>query len=129
MIRVSGITWFTNLEHNKRHELLDLVCRYSPEKYPHYDNYDAIEVNKTVDIPYDYPGVMGVPITFLDKYNPEQFEIIWQASGNTRASAPAEILKELKYTINREDRGGCAIVKGKRLFTRVFIRNKHPQQI
>ena len=121
--------WFTNLDHNKRHEFMDLVCRYSPEEYPHYDNYDAIEVNKTVDIPYDYPGVMGVPITFLDKYNPEQFEIIWQASGNTRASAPAEILKELKYTINREDRGGCAIVKGKRLFTRVFIRNKHPQQL
>ena len=129
MIRVSGVNWFTNLELNKRHELLDLVCRYSPEEYPRYDNYDAINVDKTSDIPCNYAGAMGVPITFLDKYNPEQFEIIWQASGNTRASAPAEILKELKYTINREDRGGCAIVKGKRLFTRVFIRNKHPQQL
>ena len=76
MIRVSGVTWFTNLEIPKRHEEIDLVCRYSPEDYPKYENYDAIEVSKTLDIPCDYNGVMGVPITFLDKYNPEQFEII-----------------------------------------------------
>ena len=76
MIRVSGVTWFTNLEIPKRHEEMDLVCRYSPEEYPKYDNYDAIEVSKTMDIPCDYAGVMGVPITFLDKYNPRQFEII-----------------------------------------------------
>ena len=75
-IRVKGIRWFTNLDHSKRHEELDLVCRYSPEEYPHYDNYDAIEVGKTADIPYDWDGVMGVPITFLDKYCPEQFEIV-----------------------------------------------------
>ena len=75
-IRVKGIRWFTNLDHKKRHEMLDLVCRYSPEEYPKYDNYDAINVDRTSDIPYDYDGVMGVPITFLDKYNPEQFEII-----------------------------------------------------
>ena len=55
---------------------MDLVCRYSPEEYPHYENYDAIEVGQTQDIPFDYDGIMGVPITFLDKYNPEQFEII-----------------------------------------------------
>ena len=76
MIRVSGVNWFTNLDHKKRHEMLDLVCRYSPEEYPKYDNYDAINVDRTSDIPYDYDGVMGVPITFLDKYNPEQFEIV-----------------------------------------------------
>ncbi len=75
-IRVKGIRWFTNLDHKKRHEMLDLVCRYSPEEYPKYDNYDAINVDRTSDIPYDYDGVMGVPITFLDKYNPEQFEIV-----------------------------------------------------
>ena len=69
-IRVKGIRWFTNLDHKKRHEMLDLVCRYSPEEYPKYDNYDAINVDRTSDIPYDYDGVMGVPITFLDKYNP-----------------------------------------------------------
>ncbi len=76
MIRVSGVTWFTNLEIRKRHEDLILFRRYSPEEYPKYDNYDAINVDKTADIPCDYDGVMGVPITFLDKYNPEQFEIL-----------------------------------------------------
>ena len=68
--------WFTNLEHDKRHQPLDLYKRYSNEEYPKYDNYDAIEVSKVADIPEDYDGVMGVPITFLDKYNPEQFEIV-----------------------------------------------------
>ncbi len=68
--------WFTNLDTAKRHEILTLYKQYSPEEYPKYNNYDAIEVGKTSDIPYDYDGVMGVPITFLDKYNPEQFEII-----------------------------------------------------
>lgn len=82
MIRVSGVTWFTNMEIPKRHEEMDLVCRYSPEEYPKYDNYDAIEVSKTADIPRDYDGVMGVPITFLDKYSPEQFEIIRFRKGN-----------------------------------------------
>ena len=75
-IRVSGVIWFTNLEIPKRNEELDLVCHYSPEEYPKYDNYDAIEVGRTVDIPYDYGEVMGVPITFMDKYCPSQFEII-----------------------------------------------------
>ncbi len=68
--------WYTNLDIAKRHEDLILYKSYSPEEYPKYDNYDAIEVSKTADIPYDYDGVMGVPITFMDKYNPDQFEII-----------------------------------------------------
>ena len=68
--------WFTNLDHKKRHEELILYKRYSPEEYPAYDNYDAINVDKTAEIPMDWNGVMGVPVTFLDKHNPEQFEIL-----------------------------------------------------
>ena len=68
--------WFTNLDIQKCHEKLDLYKEYNPEDYPKYDNYDAINVDKTKDIPCDYDGVMGVPITFLEKYNPEQFELI-----------------------------------------------------
>jgi len=68
--------WFTNLDISKRHEDLILYKTYTPEEYPTYDNYDAIEVSKTKDIPADYDGAMGVPITFLDKYNPDQFEIL-----------------------------------------------------
>lgn len=128
-IRVKGVRWFTNLDHNKRHEELDLVCRYTSEEYPKYDNYNAINIGKTVDIPYDYDGYMGVPITFLDKYNPDQFEIIWQACGNTRASAPSDILKELQYKAHPEDRGGCGVIKGKRQYARVIIRNKNPKKI
>lgn len=75
-IRVKGVRWFTNLDHKKRHEELVLYKTYSPDEYPHYDNYDAINVDKTNDIPCDYDGEMGVPITFIDKYCPEQFEII-----------------------------------------------------
>jgi hypothetical protein len=71
-----GIRWFTNLDYPKRREKIILYKRYTPEEYPRYDNYDAIEVSKVKDIPKDYDGVMGVPITFLDKYNPEQFEIV-----------------------------------------------------
>ncbi len=76
MIRVSGVVWYTNIETTKRHEDLDLYKKYTPEEYPHYENYNAINVDKTSDIPMDYNGVMGVPITFLDKYSPDQFEIV-----------------------------------------------------
>ena len=75
-IRVKGVRWFTNLDHHKRHEELILYRRFTPEDCPAYDNYDAIEVSKTKHIPMDYTGAMGVPITFLDKYNPDQFEIL-----------------------------------------------------
>lgn len=129
MIRVSGVNWFTNLEIPKRNEELDLVCRYSPEEYPNYDNYNAINIGRTQDIPYDYDGIMGVPITFLDKYNPNQFEIVWQASGNTRASAPSSVLKEVGYKAHPEDRGGCGVVKGKRQYSRILIRNKNPRKL
>ena len=75
-IRVKGVRWFTNIEDAKRNLPLDLYKKYNPNNYPKYDNYDAINVDKTSDIPMDYDGVMGVPITFLDKYCPTQFEIV-----------------------------------------------------
>lgn len=81
-IRVSGVHWFTNLDTRKRHEDLILYKTYNKKEFPTYDNYDAIEVSKTKDIPMDYKGVMGVPITFMDKYNPDQFEIIKFRKGN-----------------------------------------------
>lgn len=73
---MGNICWFTNIDHKKRHELLDLYKTYTPDEYPRYDNYNAINVDKVADIPMDYDGVMGVPITFLCKYNPDQFEIV-----------------------------------------------------
>ena len=75
-IRVKGVRWFTNLDYAMRHEKLILWKQYTPEEYPKYDNYDAINVDKTSDIPVDYEGVIGVPITFFDKYNPAQFDIV-----------------------------------------------------
>ena len=76
MIRVSGVVWFTNLDIRKRHEELVLYKTYSDAEFPHYENYDAINVDKSTDIPMNYDGVIGVPITFLDKYSPDQFEIV-----------------------------------------------------
>jgi len=131
--RVPGVCWFTNIDHGRRHQPLPLMTmadnlKFSKHKeikgkkeYDKYENYDGIDVPFTDAIPSDYDGVMGVPITFLDKYSPEQFEIIWQASGNTRASAPKEILKRLKYKPHPEDRGGCTIVNGNRTYGRILI--------
>lgn len=79
---MGNVCWFTNLDIQKRHENIILYKRYTPEEYPKYDNYDAINVDKVADIPCDYDGVMGVPITFLDKYSPEQFEIVEFRKGN-----------------------------------------------
>ncbi len=124
MARVSTSCWYTNLPVKKHNQELILYKQYIPELYPKYDNYNAINVNTYTDIPMDYYGIMGVPVTFLDKYNPNQFEIIWQASGNTRASAPKEILSQIEYIPHKEDRGGCAMLKGERCYTRVFIRRK-----
>jgi len=85
MIRVSGVVWFTNLDINKRHEDLILYKKYygNEDEYPKYENYDAININKTNEIPIDYEGAMGVPITFLNKYNPKQFEIIGLGISNS----------------------------------------------
>lgn len=75
-LRVTGIRWFTNIDHNKTKPSLTLTKKYNPIVYPKYDNYDAINVNKVVDIPIGYQGIMGVPITFLDKYNSNEYELI-----------------------------------------------------
>lgn len=136
LVKFRNCCWFTNIDHGRRHQPLPLMTmeqnlKFSKHKeirgkdhYEHYDNYDAIEVPYTDAIPSDYNGVMGVPISFLDKYCPEQFEIIWQASGNTRASAPRDALSELKYRQHPDDRGGCTVVNGKRTYGRIFIRRK-----
>ena len=124
-IRVKGVRWYTNVDIPQRHTPIDLRGNYyDPEVNPKYDNYDAIEVSKTADIPSDYDGIMGVPITFMDRYCPDQFDIIWEASGNTRASAPKEVLETLGYVPQREDRGGCCMINGKRCYDRLFIRKK-----
>jgi hypothetical protein len=87
MIRVSGVIWLTNLEINKRNEELVLYKKYSSEEYPKYDNYDAVEVSKSNEIPVDYDGIMGVPITFLDKFNPNQFDLVGMTSGRKEFEA------------------------------------------
>ena len=104
MIRVSGVVWFTNLDLPKRHEDLVLYKKYRPNEYPKYDNYDAINVNKTDEIPEDYDDIMGVPITFLNKYNPEQFEIL----GTSTDSMPK----------------GAPYVDGTRIYERILIRRR-----
>ena len=100
--------WFTNIPHNKRNEKLILIAKYDSKKYPKYDNYDAIEVGKVADIPKDYNGVMGVPISFLDKYNPSQFEIIGQMA-NTNIT---------------ETNFGYPFVNGKKKYARILIKRK-----
>ena len=114
--------WYTNIDCQRHNTPLDLYKHYNPEEYPKYDNYDAIEVGRSCEIPMDYDGVMGVPISFLMFHCPTQFEIIWQASGNTRACAPKDVLKQLAYRQHREDRGGCGVVNGKRCYSRIFIK-------
>ncbi len=116
MIRVSGVHWFTNLEHSKRHEELVLYREYSPEEYPKYDNYDAIEVGYVKEIPKDYDGAMGVPITFLDKYNPEQFEIIGATESEGKGFSCG--------LWDSQSKVAQAMVKGRRVYKRLFIRHK-----
>ena len=88
--RLGSAAWFTNLDYRQRHEVLILYKRYSPEEYPKYDNYDAINVDKTKEIPYDYDGAMGVPITFLNKHNPNQFEILSQMISDYMIGYPSK---------------------------------------
>jgi hypothetical protein len=107
MIRVFGVTWFTNLETQKRHEDLILYKTYNENEYPKYDNYDAINVDVTKDIPMDYAGFMGVPITFLNKHNPEQFEIIGLGISNSGIEIGVKPYKEehRKYRKEIQKRG------------------------
>ena len=120
----SSSIWFTNLDIDKRHEDLILYRSYNPEDYPKYDNYDAIEVSKTADIPCDYDGAMGVPITFMDKYNPDQFEILGllQSSDEQQAGIPIlrtyndfkEMRQDMTYTGSSGGKAnGNPVLKGK----------------
>ena len=118
MIRVSGVNWFTNLEIPKRHENIILYKTYNSEEYPMYDYYNAINVNKTAEIPMDYDGVMGVPITFLDKYNPEQFELLNCNDYRIDSRVPYKehgLIKDKEGAIN-----------GKPTYVRILIRRKQP---
>lgn len=123
-IRVKGVRWFTNVDTGRRHEPLALTCLYSPEEYTRYENYDAIDVGRTQNIPADYDGIMGVPITFLDKYSPDQFEIVMLANGNARTNVSSNTLTEVKYRPHSEDRGGVGIIAGRRVYVRILIRRK-----
>ena len=116
-IRVKGVRWFTNLDYTERHEDLLLYKTYSPEEYPTYDNYNAINVDVTKEIPMDYDGVMGVPITYIDKYNPDQFEILGMASS---AGYNAEIVG-IPFIGEKDAR---PLINGKNTYARVFIKNK-----
>ena len=113
---LGNICWYTNLDTTKRHEDLLLFKTYNPQDYPEYENYNAIEVSKTADIPCDYEGVMGVPITFMYKYNPKQFEIIW----TTDRGGDGQI-ENLKKTHTRYD---APVVNGKGLYKRILIQKK-----
>lgn len=121
-IRVKGVRWFTNLDNSRRHERIELSKSYNPTKYPKFDNYDAIEVGRTMDIPTDYPGLMGVPITFLDRYTPEQFEIVMLANGNARTNVSQNTLTSAGYIPHPEDKGGVGIINGRRSYARILIR-------
>ena len=121
--KFGNICWYTNLDIKKRHEELILVKKYAghEDEYPTYDNYDAIEVSKVADIPFDYDGVMGVPITFLDKYSPDQFEILGMSAS-------------IKYNCDivgipfLGEADGRPLLNGKNTYARIFIRNKHPEK-
>lgn len=120
--KVPAISWFTNLEHDHRNRPLDLTQRYDPRYYPKYDNYDAIECSKVMDIPRDYDGVIGVPITFLDKYCPTQFRIVGIACGNSWANYK-DILKSLNFNPSMKYGGGLGspILNGKATYGRLLI--------
>lgn len=115
-VKFRNVRWFTNLEHGRRHEDVPLYETYTPEKYPKYDNYDAIEVSKTHMIPMDYWGVMGVPITFMDKYDPNQFEIV----GCTESEG-----KGLSNGLwDSESKVAQPLINGRRIYKRLFIRRR-----
>lgn len=114
LVKFRNCCWLTNLDHKKRHEELELYKKYTPEEYPKYDNYDAINVDKVAEIPEDYFGVMGVPITFLDKYNPDQFEIYGLIAGN---------IKGLSGLQSKTGKDG-PYINGKLKYGRILIRRK-----
>jgi hypothetical protein len=119
MIRVSGVVWYTNLEIKKRHEDLLLYKTYKGNEvdYPKYDNYNAIEVSKTKDIPLDYKGIMGVPITFMDKYSPNQFEIIGATESEGKGFSNG--LWDVNSKVSQP------LINKKRAYKRIFIKIKN----
>lgn len=130
-IRVKGVRWFTNLDIRQRHEEMILARRYNPAEYPKYVNYDAIEVAQTSDIPCDFAGEMGVPITFMDKYCPDQFEIIgmnWTVLSDAVLSANIrtnhDVARRLNFYLPIPDGHGNNY---SRMYDRIVIRNKHPE--
>lgn len=115
-LRVQSISVFTNCDIRKRQEKINLCKNYIPEEYPKYDNYDAIEVSRVSDIPCDYNGVMGVPITFMSKYSPEQFEIVGRADANiSKENSPY-------YITGLKDKGGVPLINGKLIYKRILIK-------
>jgi len=122
-IRVKGVRWFTNLDYEERHEKLILYKRYSPNEYPKYDNYDAIEVSKTADIPMNYGDAMGVPITFLDKYNPEQFEILGLA--NDKREIDKAFIQGSEFHLDEQHKRFVGMVLNKKAtYARILIKEK-----
>ena len=123
-IRVKGVRWFTNIDYPQRHEKLDLRGNYYiADKYPKYDNFDAIDVAATDDIPCDYNGLMGVPISFLDRYNADQFQIIGMGTGDTA--------KELGVKKNYRGRTDLSLTKNGKSscpYTRIIIKLRHPDE-
>ena len=111
-----NICWFTNLDIAKRHEDIILYKSYNPEEYPEYDNYEAINVDRTSEIPMDYDGVIGVPITFLDKYNPDQFELL-----NCNDYRKSEKVPYKEHGLIKDKEGA---INGKPTYVRVLIRRK-----
>lgn len=133
-IGVGGTCWYTNLDIKKMHEELILVKKYNPEDYPKYVNYDAIDVSRTLNIPCDYDGEMGVPISFLDKYNPDQFEII---GISLELAKPMKTIAEKGtymqggnrfYTENLNDSDKKRGYKYHREYDRIVIKNKNPEE-
>lgn len=125
MIRVSGVTWFTNLKIDKRSELLDLVCRYSEEEYPKYEDNNAIDVSDSYAIPMDYDGMIGVPITFLNFFNPDQFEIIDCCEPCIKLSTLQKMPKFKEFKSRQKIFNGTLCQKK---YHRIIIRNKHPKK-
>lgn len=115
-----NICWFTNLSNNKQNEVLTLTKTYSPDNYPFYDNYyTAINVDALTDIPKDYDGIMGIPISYLSKYNPKQFQILGLAAGNSKANG---LFYDVPHVDSALERGGCGVVNGVRKYSRVFVK-------
>ena len=122
-IRVKGVRWFTNLDYKELHEKLILYKQYNEKEFPKYDNYDAIEVSETKEIPQDYDSMMGVPITFLDKYNPEQFEILGLA--NDKRDDNEIFIKGTPYYLDDQHKSFVGMVlNGKATYARILIKRK-----